>query len=84
MIWFVVFVSMTIEARIHLDEVPADTYPSLWLDTEMLDAEWRDRYGTEPPACWLIMVGQPPSSCGNPEQPPPLKATPDAIALAEE
>jgi len=63
MIWFVVVFTMTIESRIHLDEIPTDTYPSLWLDTDMLDAEWRDRYSTEPPTCWRVMMGQKPQPC---------------------
>ncbi len=67
MIGFIVFVTLTIEARIHINETPDSTYPSIWLDTALLDRERRERYGTEPSACWFTMVGQKPIPCETPE-----------------
>ena len=76
MIWFVVVITMTIEARVRLNEIPTDTYPSLWLDTELLDAEWLERYGTEPPDCWFVIVGEKPMPCNEPETPEIKKGPP--------
>lgn len=65
MTWLAAVIVMTagILAPVHLDEIPADSCTALWLDTEVLDTEWRTKYGTAPPSCWLAQVGQKPRPC---------------------